>query len=108
MNKHFFHILIISFVAIIALPYTIRALFIDRFTVKGESMHPYLKDGEIIYVNKTIFGARIYKSFDFSNRKLNCFRLYGHSSIRLGDVVVFNEPNPYNYEIGRASCRERV
>lgn len=95
MNKRFLHILIISLVAIIALPYTIRALFIDRFTVKGESMHPYLKDGEIIYVNKTIFGARIYKSFDFSNRKLNCFRLYGHSSIRLGDVVVFNEPDPY-------------
>ena len=55
-------------------------------------MEPTLHDGERVYVNKLKAGARIYTDFDFENPHLNSFRLPGFRDVRVGDVVVINDP----------------
>lgn len=55
-------------------------------------MSPTFREGEAVYVNKLIFGARIYKDFDFTKSKLYSFRLPGLRDIRVGDVLMLNYP----------------
>jgi len=70
-----------------------RIFFIDQFVVPGYSMYPTLIKGDRILVNKFIFGARIYDSFDFSdNSILKSHRVKGIRNIRRNDVLVFNFP----------------
>jgi len=59
-------------------------------------MEPAFHQGQEVLVNKTIFGARLYKSLDFSDKKLKSCRMPGKRNIRVGDVVVFNYPYPYS------------
>lgn len=80
---------------LMALPllhYGRRALICDSFTIKGHSMDPTLHQGQKVYVNKLIMGARIYKCYDFSTDTLACFRLPGLRKLRVGDIAVFNYP----------------
>lgn len=70
----------------------VRICVCDRFIVRGESMNPTFRDGEAVYVNKLIFGGRIYKDLDFTKSKLNSFRLPGLRDIRVGDVLMLNYP----------------
>jgi signal peptidase I len=69
-----------------------RVLVTDRFMVRGESMKPAFHDGEGVWVNKLVFGPRIYTGFDFSNPDLHAARLPGMRRIRAGDVALFNCP----------------
>ena len=65
----------------------------DWFPVNTTSMTPTIVPGDKIWVNKLIFGARIYKNLDFIEGKpLESFRVKGWRKIRQGDVVVFNAP----------------
>lgn len=75
-----------------ALAVVLRVFVCDRFTVRGDSMEPTLHDGERIFVNKLLMGARIYIDYDFSSPELKCFRMPGLRKVRPGDVVVFNYP----------------
>jgi signal peptidase I len=60
-------------------------------------MEPTLVAGDRILVNKLIFGARIYKSFDFSqNKPLKSWRTFAFGTIHPNDVIVFNYPRGYN------------
>jgi signal peptidase I len=70
----------------------VRVCVCDRFIVKGESMYPQFEDGTAVYVNKLIFGGRIYKDFDFADGSMSSFRLPGLRDIRVGDVVMMNYP----------------
>ena len=72
-----------------------RRIFIaERFGIPSESMAPTLVPGDRVWVNKLLFGARIYKSFDFEDHApLNCFRVPGIRDIRPGDVICFNYPH---------------
>lgn len=72
--------------------YVTRIFFVDSFIVRGSSMNPQYKDGEKVYVNKLIFGARLYTDFDFESSKLKSVRMPGLRKIRVGDVVVLNHP----------------
>ncbi len=83
--------------------HALRRIFVaDQFKIPTSSMEPTLIPGDRIIVNKLIFGARIYKSFDFSpGAPLECRRTPGRKEIQPNDVVVFNHPYGYkNREIG--------
>jgi len=62
-------------------------------------MYPTIKPGNTIVVNKLIFGARIYKSFNFELEELKSFRIKGFRKIKANDIIVFNYP--FDYELTR-------
>ena len=60
-------------------------------------MLPTLIPGDRILVNKSIFGGRIYKNYDFNDTvKMQSFRMPRLRRIRPNDIVVFNAPNGYH------------
>ncbi len=74
-----------------------RVLVADRFLVPSDSMYPTLQAGDRIWVNKLLYGPRIYRRLDFQEHApLECFRLPGLRKIRPGDVIVFNFPFGYD------------
>ncbi len=75
-----------------------RRIFIaERFIVPSDSMCPTFMPRDRIWVNKLLYGARIYKSFDFSEHApLVSFRMPGLRDIRPGDVICFNYPLGYD------------
>lgn len=72
----------------------VRIFMFDTFVIPTHSMEPTLIPGDRIVVNKTLYGARIYRDLNFSRRgvQLQCWRTNGLRDIRRGDVVVFNMP----------------
>ena len=75
-----------------------RRIFIaERFIIPSDSMQPTLETGDRIWVNKLLYGGRIYTSFNFDDHApLKCFRMPGLRKIRPGDVICFNYPLGYN------------
>ena len=74
-----------------------RTFIAERFKIPTESMVPTLMPGDYVWVNKLLFGARIYKSFDFEDHApLKCFRMPGIRKIHPGDVICFNYPLGYD------------
>lgn len=78
-------------------------------------MSPTLVPGDKVWVNKLLYGARIYKSFDFEDHApLKCFRIPGIRDIRPGDVICFNFPLGYNewtvieFKINYVYCKRVV
>ncbi|MDD7454658.1 MAG: signal peptidase I [Bacteroidales bacterium] len=70
-----------------------RIFIADRFIIPSDSMSPTLVAGDRVLVDKTIFGARIYKDYDFKEgMELKCWRTRGRRGIRRGDIIVFNFP----------------
>ena len=69
-----------------------RAFIVDYFSINSSSMYPAIKPGNTIVVNKLIFGARIYKRFDFESEELKSFRVKGFRKLRINDIIVFNYP----------------
>ena len=62
-------------------------------------MAPTLVSGDKVWVNKMLFGGRIYKSFSFEDHApLKSFRTPGLRNIRVGDVICFNYPHGYDDE----------
>jgi len=87
----------------------IRAFFIEAYTIPTPSMERTLLVGDNIFVSKVNYGARLPMtpiSFPFANHtlpntfirsywdglELPYFRLPGFSSVKRGDVIVFNYP----------------
>jgi signal peptidase I len=78
-------------------------------------MSPTLVPGDKVWVNKLLYGARIYKSFDFEDHApLKCFRMPGLRKIRPGDVICFNYPLGYDkwtkieFKINYVYCKRVV
>lgn len=71
-----------------------RVFLFDTFTVPSSSMEPALQPGDMIIVNKTIIGPRIYTDFNFDRRgmQLQSFRMRGLRRLRHNDIIVFNYP----------------
>ena len=69
-------------------------LLADQFIIPSQSMLPTLMPGDRVLVDKTLMGARIYKTFDFDpgGIELQSWRTRGRRGIRRNDVVVFNYP----------------
>lgn len=78
--------------------------FVGRFTVKGSSMSPTLKDGQVIWVNKLIMGARICMTDSADSTDMRLSRLPGFRSIRVGDIAVFNYI--YGWKEGRIGLKQ--
>jgi signal peptidase I, bacterial type len=87
---------------------SIRVFLIDVFYIPSNSMEDTLQIGDIILVNKMVYGARLQVSMDKipiidliwkeigkvkNNNDLNVFfRLKGFSKIKRNDIFVFNHP----------------
>ena len=93
-----------------------RRIFIaERFKIPSESMRPTLVPGDKVWVNKLLYGARIYTSFDFEDHSpLKCFRIPGIRKIEPGDVICFNYPLGYGkwteieFKINYVYCKRVV
>ena len=93
-----------------------RCIFIaDRFKIPSESMSPTLVPGDHVWVNKLLFGARIYKSLDFEyHAPLQFFRMPCIRDIKPGDVICFNFPLGYQnwtvieFKINYVYCKRVV
>lgn len=98
-NKYFkFAKQVFLFTAVILFfPNFVRIFICDQFVVPSDSMEPTMIAGDRILVNKMVFGARIYKDFDFSDKaSLSSFRMPGTRGVHVNDVVVFNAPYGYS------------
>ena len=86
-----------SIIAIFTLHYVRRVFVAERFIIPTPSMAPTLVPGDKIWVNKLLFGARMYKRYDFTDHApLECFRMPGLRKIKPNDVIVFNYPFGYD------------
>ncbi len=86
------------FVTLTILLLLTRIFIFDQFPVNTYSMSPTISAGDKIIVNKLIFGARIYKSFDFGpDKPLKSFRVKGFRGINHNDIIVFNFPYDKNW-----------
>ena len=85
------------FLIFVALHYGRRIFIAEQFSIPSASMKPTLVPGDKVWVNKLLFGGRIYTSFDFEyHASLKCFRMPGLRKIRPGDVICFNYPLGYD------------
>jgi len=85
--------LLVITAALVLLRIGSRIFIGDWFPANTSSMAPAIIPGDKIWVNKLVFGARIYKNLDFFKEKsLQSYRIKGQRAIRKGDVVVFNAP----------------
>ena len=98
-----------------ALHYGRRIFVAERFSIPTNSMAPTLVLGDKVWVNKLLYGARIYKSFNFEDHApLKCFRMPGIRKIHPGDVICFNFPLGYNqwtiieFKINYVYCKRVV
>lgn len=90
-----------------------RRIFIaEKFIIPTYSMYPTLIPGDRIMVNKLCHGARLYRSFDFSDHApMESLRMPALRKIRPGDIVVFNEIHPYGdwsrieFKINKVFCK---
>ena len=82
----------VGFLGFVILYYMARIFVVDAFIVRGTSMNPTFKDGDKVYVNKLILGARIYTQFDFELSKLHSVRMPGFREIKVGDAAILNHP----------------
>ena len=107
---------VVLFILLVGALHFGRRIFIaERFIIPSESMSPTLEPGDKVWVNKLLYGARIYKSFDFEDHApLKCFRMPGLRKIRPGDVVCFNYPFGYDkwtkieFKINYVYCKRVV
>lgn len=89
--------LYLAAVGIIVLHYGRRIFVADRFRIPSWSMAPTLVPGDHVWVNKLLFGARLYTSLDFQDHApLKSIRMPGLRKIRPGDIIVFNFPFGFN------------
>lgn len=107
---------VVLFILLVGVLHFGRRIFIaERFIIPSESMSPTLVPGDKVWVNKLLYGARIYKSFDFEDHApLKCFRMPGLRKIRSGDVICFNYPLGYDkwtkieFKINYVYCKRVV
>lgn len=72
----------------------LRVFFFEIYMIPSSSMEPALLPGDIIIVSKMSYGARVLKPVKFfKQKKVEYIRTKGWSSIRKGDIFVFNWPN---------------
>jgi signal peptidase I len=103
------------FILLVLLHFGRRVFIAEKFIIPSNSMMPTLIPGNKIWVNKLLYGARIYTSLKFEDHApLECFRIPGLRKIRPGDVICFNFPLGYNqwtiieFKINYVYCKRVV
>lgn len=80
------------------LRYGSRIFLYDTFRIPTPSMEPTLIPGDMIIVNKIIFGPRLYWPLKSGlTERPTMYRLKGLRGIRHNDVIVFNGPQHNGY-----------
>lgn len=82
----------LSVVLCVVVHYGRRALVADTFIIPSDSMLPTLLPGDKVRVDKTILGARLYTSLDFTDGRMESVRTRGGRGLRHNDIIVFNFP----------------
>jgi len=73
----------------------VKIFLFDQFPVPSSSMEPTIMPGDHILMNKTIFGARLYKQLTFKDNEIpDMYRIKGLRKIKYNDILVFNNPYP--------------
>jgi len=73
----------------------VKIFLFDQFPVPSSSMEPTIMPGDHIIMNKTVFGARLYKQFTFKDNEIPyMYRIKGLRKIQYNDILVFNNPYP--------------
>jgi signal peptidase I len=71
----------------------LRVFFFEIYMIPSSSMEPALLPGDIIIVSKMSYGARVLKPVKFLKaKKIEYIRTNGWSSLKKGDIFVFNWP----------------
>ena len=107
---------LLMIVALLLAAHYCRRIFIaEKFFIPTSSMEPTLSPGDKVWVNKLVYGARIYKSFNFEDHApLKCFRMPSLRKIIPGDVICFNFPLGYDewtvidFKINYVYCKRVV
>jgi signal peptidase I len=69
----------------------LRIFFIEFYKIQSSSMETTLLPGDIIMVSKMSYGTRFFNPCIFlKNKKIDYIRTKGWSSIKKGDIFVFN------------------
>ena len=71
----------------VAVHYGWRALVADTFVIPSDSMSPTLLPGDKVRVDKTVFGARLYTSLDFTDGRMESIRTRGRRGLRHNDKM---------------------
>jgi signal peptidase I len=80
----------------VSIAIVLRVFFFEIYIIPSSSMEPSLLPGDIIIVSKMSYGARVLKPVKFfKQKKIEYIRTKGWSSVKKGDIFVFNWPN-YN------------
>ncbi len=117
LNKFISIVLKVTFwlILIVLLHFGRRVFIAEKFIIPSNSMMPTLIPGNKIWVNKLLYGARIYTSLKFEDHApLKCFRIPGIRKIHPGDVICFNYPLGYNqwtvieFKINYVYCKRVV
>lgn len=112
---HGLYLFLIWMIIIMGLHYCRRIFIADRFRIPTQSMSPTLVPGNHVWVDKLLYGGRIYTSLNFEDHApLKCFRMPGLRKIRPGDVICFNFPLGYDkwteieFKINYVYCKRVV
>ncbi len=84
-------VLPILFLAVV-LAIVLRIAVVEALRIPTRSMEETLVPGDVVLVNKAIYGARTPDTLPFTRIPLPSFRLPGFSTPRRGDVIVFDFP----------------
>lgn len=90
-----------------------RLCIADSFRIPTPSMSPTLNSGDLVVVNKSLLGGRIYSDLNFEKegQELQAWRLKGVRSVQYNDICVFNYPKHKNricFVINHCFCKRCV
>jgi len=85
LYKTFWIIIILFFCYLI-----FKMLIGTSFNIPSESMLPTLMPGDKVFVNKTIYGPRLYNVFKKEVTHQDIYQIPGFGNIERGDIMVFN------------------
>ncbi len=88
-------------VALIGFYLLLSVFCFSTFQVPTDSMAPALLPGDQVLVSKMWLGPRLFNLFGAMKRqRVTIHRLFGLGKLCRGDILVFNDPYPYDYVNG--------
>lgn len=76
-----------------------QVFWIASFHIPSDSMEPELLVGDVILVDKLVYGARLFNVMDaVAGKQVEIKRLPGIGEIKRNDVIVFNYPCPKKWK----------
>lgn len=87
--------LFLWFCGIVVLWLLAQVFCVTSFHIPSDSMEPELLAGDVILVDKLVYGARLFNVMEaVAGKQVEIKRLPGIGKVRRNDVIVFNYPCP--------------